>query len=242
MSVPSDRLDALRAALRGTLLLPGDSGYDEARAVWNAMIDCRPAAIVRAAGAADVIQAVNLARDTGLELAVKGGGHNIAGKATCDGGPPARPVGHALGAGRRGEEDRARRARRAALGLRSRDAGVRPVDSDGHQLDDRHGGPDAGRRLRLAEPPARAHHRQPGLGRRRAGERRAGRRLGQEERGPVLGDPRRRRQLRRRHVVRVPAAQARSRRAGRARRLPDRAGGRRASPATAPSPRARPTR
>ena len=86
MSVPSDRLDALRAALRGTLLLPGEPGYDAARAVWNAMIDCRPAAIVRAAGAADVIQAVNLARDTGLELAVKGGGHNIAGKATCDGG------------------------------------------------------------------------------------------------------------------------------------------------------------
>jgi FAD/FMN-containing dehydrogenase len=80
------RFDAVRAVLRGTLLLPGEPGYDAARAVWNAMIDCRPAAIVRAAGAADVIQAVNLARDTGLELAVKGGGHNIAGKATCDGG------------------------------------------------------------------------------------------------------------------------------------------------------------
>jgi len=86
LAIPSERLDVLRAALRGTLILPGETGYDAARALWNGMIDRRPAAIVRAAGAGDVIQAVNLAREFGILLAVKGGGHNIAGKASIDGG------------------------------------------------------------------------------------------------------------------------------------------------------------
>ena len=132
------------------------------------MIDCRPAAIVRAAGAADVIQAVDFAARHELLLAVRGGGHNIAGKATCDGGLLLDLSAMRSVRVDRGEEDRAGRARGAAVGLRPRDAGVRPVDADGHQLDDRHGGADAGRRLRLAEPQARPHHRQPGLGRRRA--------------------------------------------------------------------------
>src|SRR5258705_9677266 len=79
-------LQALRGSLRGTLCLPGEPGYDAARAIWNAMIDRKPALIVRAAGAADVIQAVDFARTHGLTLAVKGGGHNIAGNACCDGG------------------------------------------------------------------------------------------------------------------------------------------------------------
>jgi FAD/FMN-containing dehydrogenase len=86
VGIDKQRLEALRAALRGSLLLPGDAGYDVARTLWNAMIDRRPAAIVRAAGAADVMQAVNFARDNQLLLAVRGGGHNIAGKAVCDGG------------------------------------------------------------------------------------------------------------------------------------------------------------
>jgi len=77
---------ALRDSLRGSLLRPEDAGYDVARSLWNAMIDRRPAAIVRAAGAADVMQAVNFARQHRLLLAVKGAGHNIAGKAACDGG------------------------------------------------------------------------------------------------------------------------------------------------------------
>ena len=77
---------ALRESLRGSLLLPEDAGYDAARSLWNAMIDRRPAAIVRAAGAADVMKAVNFAREHKLLLAVKGAGHNIAGKAACDGG------------------------------------------------------------------------------------------------------------------------------------------------------------
>ncbi len=83
---PIETLDNLRGQLRGTLCLPGDAGYDDARSVWNAMIDRRPAAILRARGAADVIRGVKLAREHRLLLAVRGGGHNIAGNAVCDGG------------------------------------------------------------------------------------------------------------------------------------------------------------
>jgi len=79
-------LTSLRGELRGALCLPGEPGYDQARTIWNAMIDRRPAAIIRAAGAADVVRAVNLAREHKLLLAVRGGGHNIAGNAVCDGG------------------------------------------------------------------------------------------------------------------------------------------------------------
>ena len=82
---PED-LDALRGQLRGPLCLPGDPGYDTARTLWNAMIDRRPALIVRALGAADVIAAVRFARARNLLIAIKGGGHNIAGNACCDGG------------------------------------------------------------------------------------------------------------------------------------------------------------
>ncbi len=84
--VADEAIAALRANLRGSLLLPNDAGYDVARTLWNAMIDRRPAAIVRAGGAADVMQAVNFARQHKLLLAVRGGGHNIAGNAACDGG------------------------------------------------------------------------------------------------------------------------------------------------------------
>ncbi|MGH7109437.1 MAG: FAD-binding oxidoreductase [Stellaceae bacterium] len=76
----------LAAGLRGSLLRPGDNGYDAARRVWNGMIDRRPALIARCAGPADVIAAVHFARDHSLRLAVKGGGHNITGNAVCEGG------------------------------------------------------------------------------------------------------------------------------------------------------------
>ena len=81
-----DALQAIRASVRGATCLPGEPGYEEARNIWNAMVDRRPAMIVRAAGAADVIAAVNLARQHGLVFAIRSGGHNIAGNAVCDGG------------------------------------------------------------------------------------------------------------------------------------------------------------
>jgi FAD/FMN-containing dehydrogenase len=76
----------LKGRVRGPLLTPADAGYDDARSVWNAMIDRRPAAIVRCLGVADVVACVEVARARGVELCIKGGGHNIAGLAVRDGG------------------------------------------------------------------------------------------------------------------------------------------------------------
>jgi FAD/FMN-containing dehydrogenase len=86
VNLSSNAIEELKAAMRGQVLLPGDSGFDEARRIWNAMIDRRPAMIVRCAGVADVRRAVAFARDNDLLLAVRGGGHNIAGSAVCDDG------------------------------------------------------------------------------------------------------------------------------------------------------------
>ena len=85
-SIGAEALAALRSGLRGNLCLAGDAGYDEARTIWNAAIDRRPGAVVRCRGTADVIRAVRLAREHGLLLAVRSGGHNIAGNAVCEGG------------------------------------------------------------------------------------------------------------------------------------------------------------
>ena len=79
-------VEEFAAQLRGRLLLPGQEGYEEAREIWNAMIDRRPGMIVMCAGVADVMRSVSFARDRNLMLAVHGGGHNIAGNAVCDGG------------------------------------------------------------------------------------------------------------------------------------------------------------
>lgn len=76
----------LASRFSGTLLLSDEVGYDEARKIHNGMIDRRPAVIARCLGAADIADAVNFARTRGLDLAVRGGGHNVAGRAVCDGG------------------------------------------------------------------------------------------------------------------------------------------------------------
>jgi FAD/FMN-containing dehydrogenase len=78
--------EEFRERLRGPLLLSGDPGYDDARSIWNAMIDRRPTLIARCLGVADVVTSVNFARESGLSLSIKGGGHNISGLAVCDGG------------------------------------------------------------------------------------------------------------------------------------------------------------
>ena len=81
----SPDVSALRAELTGDVLLPSDAGYEEARRVFNAMIDRRPAVIARCATTADVVAAVNFGRDTGLEVSVRCGGHSVAGLSVGDG-------------------------------------------------------------------------------------------------------------------------------------------------------------
>src|ERR1700751_5746502 len=76
----------LRASLSGTLLAPGEEGYESARHVWNGMIDKHPALIARCTTAADVVHAVTFARERELLVAVRGGGHSFPGYSTCDGG------------------------------------------------------------------------------------------------------------------------------------------------------------
>ncbi|MGZ5199642.1 MAG: FAD-binding oxidoreductase [Telluria sp.] len=85
-NLEKDVVDQFRSTLRGKLLQPGDPGYDGARALWNAMIDKRPALIACCTGTADVLAAVAFARKQQLPLAVRAGGHNIAGNALCDDG------------------------------------------------------------------------------------------------------------------------------------------------------------
>ena len=85
MRVPDEAVAELRRSVEGNVLQPGEAGYDEARTLWNAMIDRRPALVVRAANAADVVAAVRFARAHDLLLGVRSGGHQIAGLAVADG-------------------------------------------------------------------------------------------------------------------------------------------------------------
>ncbi len=85
-TLPQSAIEEFKASLRGELIEPQSATYDEARKVWNGMIDRRPAAILRCAGAADVVAAVNFARDHGVLLSVRGGAHNAPGNAVCDDG------------------------------------------------------------------------------------------------------------------------------------------------------------
>jgi FAD/FMN-containing dehydrogenase len=84
--VEEAQVQAFQASLRGQLIRPGDSNYDEVRAVYNGMIDKRPAFIARCANVADVIRSVNFGRENGLTVAIRGGGHNGPGLGTCDDG------------------------------------------------------------------------------------------------------------------------------------------------------------
>ena len=82
----SGAVTTLATTFTGQLLRPGEAGYDEARKVHNGLIDKRPALIARCRGVADITDAVKVARERKLEVAVRGGGHNVAGRATIDGG------------------------------------------------------------------------------------------------------------------------------------------------------------
>lgn len=86
VDVPAEAMQAFRAGFKGVVLTPEDAAYDETRRIWNAMIDRRPGLIARCTGTADVVQAVRFARQHKLLSSVRGGGHNIAGLAVCEGG------------------------------------------------------------------------------------------------------------------------------------------------------------
>ncbi len=114
-----DAIDTFAGGMRGSLIRPGDPAYDEARQVWNGMIDRRPVLIARCSGVADVVASVRFAAEHDLVLAVRGGGHNVAGFGTCDGGlvidlaamggvriDPARRTARAEGGATWGDLDR----------------------------------------------------------------------------------------------------------------------------------------
>ncbi|MGH2595833.1 MAG: FAD-binding oxidoreductase [Actinomycetota bacterium] len=84
--MPDKKIQELRGQVSGQVIAPDDAGYEDARVVYNAMIDKRPAVVVRAANADDVVAAVNFAREGSLDLAIRGGGHSVPGFGTCDGG------------------------------------------------------------------------------------------------------------------------------------------------------------
>ena len=191
------------------LIRPTDGRYDELRTVFNAAIDRSPAVIARCATPDDVADALRLARDGGLAVAVRAGrplGRRLqhqrrraGGRRPADGRHPGRP----------GRADRHGRRRRHLGRVRPGDPGARAGDHGRTGLHDRRGRADPRRRLGLAGAAARADLRQPPLGRPGDGGRRAGHRQRDGGAGPVLGAARRRRQLRRRHVVHLRPAPAR---------------------------------
>ncbi len=85
-SIDAEAIEGFTAGVRGAVIRPGDRGYDDARAIWNGLIDRRPELIVQCTGAADVVDAVNFAREQNVLLSIKAGGHNVAGNAVNDGG------------------------------------------------------------------------------------------------------------------------------------------------------------
>ncbi|WP_254863483.1 FAD-binding oxidoreductase [Halovivax gelatinilyticus] len=85
-TIDDERIEQFQTDVHGDVIRPGDAEYDDARTVWNGMIDKYPTLIVRCRGTADVIRAVEFARENDLRVAVRGGGHNVAGTAVCDDG------------------------------------------------------------------------------------------------------------------------------------------------------------
>ena len=85
-SLLNEATEKLKGKVKGQVMLPGDPNYEEVRKIWNAMIDRRPALIMRCATADDVPHVIQLARQSGLEISIRGAGHNIAGNAVCEGG------------------------------------------------------------------------------------------------------------------------------------------------------------
>ena len=146
-------VQGLAAAMRGNLVQPGDPSYDEARTVYNAMIDKHPALIARCATVADVIAAVNFARDNDLLVAIRGGGHNGPGLGTCDDGLVIDLSRDERRPRRSRRPHRPRRGRRAPGRGAPRHARLRPGDSQRHHLHHRRRRHHPGRRARPPHPP-----------------------------------------------------------------------------------------
>lgn len=85
-TLPDEKTEELKSKVKGRIVLPDEPSYDEVREIWNAMIDRRPAVIVQCAEADDVPHAIAFARENGLEISIRGAGHNIAGNALCNNG------------------------------------------------------------------------------------------------------------------------------------------------------------
>ena len=204
-SLSSDSVEALRRQISGSVLLNNEDGFDAARTIWNAMIDRSPTLIVQPASTADVVAAVRFAAEQDLPIAVRGGGHNVAGLAICDDGlmidlsrmrrvdvDPERKTARAQGGATWGDFD----AATAAHGLATTGGAISTTGIGGLTL-----GGGLGKLMRsygLACDnllSCRGCHRRR---RRRHGQHR-------REPGSLLGSARRRRQLRRRHHVRIPA-------------------------------------
>ena len=217
------RVEPLRAALAGEVILPADAGYEECRKIFNAMHDKRPAVIARCRSTADVVAAVDFARKNGLLVAVRLGGHSVAGLSVCADGILIDLSGLKTDRGRCRGENRPCGRRRALGRIRRRHPAARTAHAGRPRHDHRRRRVHHRRRLRLDVLEARPDLRQPALRRGRAGGR--SRRHGQRarERGSLLGHSRRRRQLRHRHRIRVPAPSARTDRAGRPGPVADRA-------------------
>jgi FAD binding domain len=90
VEVDATRLQAFTSSFRGAVIRAGDAHYDVARRIWNASIDKYPGLIARCTGLADVIAAVRFARENRLLVAVRDGGHNVGGRAVCEGGIPGQ--------------------------------------------------------------------------------------------------------------------------------------------------------
>ena len=226
----------LAPRVTGRVLSPQDAGYDEARAVHNGLVDRRPAVIVRCRSTADVVAALAFARRAGLEVSVRGGGHNVAGRAVTDGGvmisladmrdvavDPERATVTAQGGATWAELN----AAAGAHGLAVTGGVVSTTGIAGLTLGGGLGWLMAKHGLaadNLLARRARDRGRRGARGRRRLAP------------GPVLGAARRRRQLRRRHLVHLPPAPGRH---GHRRpdRPPDRGGPR--APALLPRRRGR---
>ncbi|HSQ86206.1 MAG TPA: FAD-dependent oxidoreductase, partial [Desulfobacterales bacterium] len=82
----NETIETLKSKVKGQIVLPDDPNYNEVREIWNAMIDRKPAVIVQCAEADDALHALSYARENGLEISIRGGGHNIAGSALCNNG------------------------------------------------------------------------------------------------------------------------------------------------------------